>query len=163
MADRTEMIAAADRIAVHPSFGALVDQLRAAAPVHLVDQDDAATAHAAHLVDAVGGSSKRTLVNVPAWLRAELLDALGVYARTLPGRACRHAPTSARPGPVVAATWRPGWVVCLDCAPILGDPWQVCSWCGADGVQVATVQAGVLLYQVPVCRACRPQVMADAG
>ncbi|GIJ25483.1 hypothetical protein Vqi01_06450 [Micromonospora qiuiae] len=160
----TDPAAAMARLAGHPRFAELVDELRAAAPVHQVDQADAAAAHAARLAAAGGGSSSTsTLTALPNWLRRELVEAFGVYARALPGRTCQHAPHPDRPAPVTAATWRPRLVVCVDCAPLLGEPWQVCSWCGAAGVQVATVQAGLLLYLVPVCRGCRPQVVADAA
>ncbi|KXK61960.1 hypothetical protein AWW66_11000 [Micromonospora rosaria] len=164
-----------EHLMLHRRYGELVAQLRAATPVHVVDQLDAATDHAHQFMTtaahaALGESNARTTdaAGVPGWLRLPLLDTLTTWFADQ-AATCRHQPHPDRPEPVIAAAWKPGLVVCTRCAPMTGLPRnsdrdRTCDRCGrvcagvehGDGIYPGMVQVGALVYQYGVCGQCRP-------
>jgi hypothetical protein len=167
---------------LHPRYAELHAAIRAAAPVGLVDQLDAAGVDAHRLMTAtadalLGGSNAHGLdaADVPGWLRLPLLDTVTAW---IDGRAatCRHQPDPHRPQPVVAAAWKPGLVVCPACTFLTALPRgserdRTCDGCGRvcagvehdDGIWPGMVQLGPLVYQYGTCRDCRPPITADPG
>jgi hypothetical protein len=163
---------ALERLMTRPDYGRIVEWLRATAPVHAVDQADAATAGALDTLTAVsalrGAQEMRggSVGDVPGWLRLSLLDALAGF---LTGRAttCRHSPDASHPQPIVAAAWKPGLITCRACAHLFAlppDADHTCDGCGcecagvdhADPIYSSVVQLGPLLFQYGACSACNP-------
>ncbi|MFG3300994.1 hypothetical protein [Micromonospora chersina] len=173
---------ALERLMLHPRYDELVAAMRAAAPVHVVDQSDAATSDALRVVTAAGaaipgGSDVQTTAadGVPGWLRLGLLDAFTTWVE---GRAstCRHNPHPSRPQPVMAAAWRPGLIVCTACVYLTAlargsDADRTCDGCGrlcagpehADGIYPGMLQLGPIVYQYGVCGDCRPAITPRNG
>ncbi|GAA3785550.1 hypothetical protein [Micromonospora maritima] len=173
---------ALEQLMLHPQYDRLIDALRQVAPVHVVDQADAAAADALRLVTTIGTDALGTDVTTPTtaggtpgWLRLGLLDALTAW---VDGRAstCRHNPHPARPTPVVAAAWRPALVACPACAHLVALPRgserdRTCDACGrvcagpehGDGIWPGMLQLGPLVYQYGTCTGCRPAITPDPG
>ncbi|MBB5828143.1 hypothetical protein [Micromonospora carbonacea] len=151
----TDPGAAIEQMILHPHHRQLVDELRAAMPVHQVDQVDAAADHARRLLDAAGDATSRDLTALPTWLRRCILDTLARWAAGA-GSTCRHRPSPSRPAPVVAACWRPSLVVCVACVPLISRPpyWE-CGGCGEAADATETAQFGVLLFMFTTCPDCR--------
>ncbi|SFO34899.1 hypothetical protein SAMN05216207_104635 [Pseudonocardia ammonioxydans] len=140
-------------------------------PPGLADQVEAATAEQAESMTLAAGAldGERVAVDprsVPAWARLGLADAFARWALCT-GETCLHAPTPVRPGPVVAAAWRPGLVVCRQCTHLLAlrprsDADMRCDGCGrvtggvevGDGLRQVALQAGPLLYMAGACGEC---------
>jgi hypothetical protein len=150
--------------------------LRAAVPVALRDQIDAAAAETALLGHRVRqatengpiGYAAGHLRDLPDWLR---LGIAATYAQWWTGQAdtCMHAPRPARPRPIVAAAWRPGMVTCVPCTPLLGLPRgstkdRTCDACGrvvagadhGDPMYPISIASGPLTYLAGTCGPCRP-------
>ncbi|MGI5127456.1 hypothetical protein ACQEVB_11660 [Pseudonocardia sp. CA-107938] len=104
----------------------------------------------------------------PEWLTLSIVAAFTEWAE---GEAatCQHRPTVAQPEPVFAAAWMPGLIVCAQCTDRLALPAgsvrdRTCDACGhicagpahADPIWAKTVVAGLLVYQIGVCRDCLP-------
>lgn len=173
---------ALEALMLHPQYDRLVDALRSVAPVHVVDQADAAAADALRLVSTLGttvlGAEQTTPITAggtPGWLRLGLLDALTAW---VDGRAstCRHNPHPSRPTPVVAAAWRADLVVCAPCAYLVALPRgsdrdRTCDACGrvcagvehGDGIWPGMLQLGPLVYQYGTCTGCRPAITPEPG
>lgn len=165
---------ALEHLMLHPLYNELVDAMRAATPAAHIDQADAAAGRATHLMTAAGralGTTDARGLNpgdAPDWLRLGVLD---TYARWITGTAdtCRHQPTPDRPHPVLAAAWKPGLVVCPDCAMLTAATRAVdttCDACGhqcgalaqGGGIYLGMVQLGPLIYQYGTCADCRPAI-----
>lgn len=159
-----------------PELRAVVDRVAALEDVlwpGLADQARAATADTtARLRAAAAAATGRVshtatpASDVPGWVRLGALDAVVGW---LLGRSstCMHAPDAYRPMPVGAAAWKPGLVVCGECAHLLqlprgSDADRRCDGCGrvTEGVEVGDwilpvgMQVGVMLYSVGVCSGC---------
>lgn len=167
---------ALEQLMLHPRYGELIAHLRAATPVNVVDQLDAATDDAHQFMTAVahaalGESDPRATdaAAVPGWIRLPLLDTLTTWMDGQ-ARTCRHQPHPDRPQPVVAAAWRPGLVVCAGCAYLTALPRnskrdRTCDRCGrvcaglehGDGIYPGLIQLGPLVYQYGTCAGCRPE------
>lgn len=167
---------ALERLMLHPDYAQFVDELRAALPVAVVDQADAATADALHLMTGAARLAKAesagpaAAADVPGWVRLALLDTLTAWADGK-GTTCRHQPTPGRPQPVLAAAWKPGLVVCAHCVHLTSLPPggardRTCDRCGRvcagtehrDGIYPGMVQLGPLIYQYGTCADCRPPI-----
>lgn len=141
---------------------------RLRAPLHLVDQLDAATRDARALA-AVGMHPVRRddvrHTDAPEWLRLGAVDTLRQWLDGT-GRTCTHDPHPERPAPVVAAAWRPGLVSCVACAPYLlrltGEADARCDRCGhvtagldaGEGIHPCRLLLGPLVYAYGVCADC---------
>ncbi|WP_432051121.1 hypothetical protein [Verrucosispora sp. NA02020] len=173
---------ALEAVMTHPRYGELIEQLRALAPTHVVDQVDAATADALHITTTTGRHAlgvdhvtPTTVEQTPGWLRLGLLD---TFTAWLAGKAstCRHAPDPHRPQPVIAAAWRPGVITCGQCIhltalPRGSDRDRTCDACGrvcagvehGDGIYPGMVQFGPLIYHYGTCGDCRSAFTTDTG
>ena len=107
------------------------------------------------LIEAVGGTRMR-VEDAPT--AVALADAEVCRLAAGGSRTCLHAPTWH--GWLVAAAWRPGLVVCPQCAPMLrprrGTEFA-CDLCGTDNpgdCQPAAVAAGRLLLVYGACGDC---------
>jgi len=146
--------------------------IRAAGPVALHDQIDAAAAESTATAEKVADGTGQTMGYVPRgevdeWLRLGLLDA---FAAWMQGEAttCRHAPTLASPKPVWTCAWRPRLIVCTRCIHLLppADPITdaTCDRCGHvcagvdadDPIYCLTVVGGLVTFQAGVCTDCLP-------
>ena len=147
-------------------------EMRATAPVHLVDQFDAAARDVDRLLKDLGRDLGATIggldyTAVPDWLRLSLVDTwfafVGGTADT-----CMHAPVISHPQPVVAAVWRPGLIACAACAhltKVTGEADRSCDRCArvcagldaGEGIHGCSISFGPLLYMFGLCPGC----MAD--
>jgi len=143
--------------------------LRALAPVHMVDQFDAAASHVERLFKGMGANMKATIggidfPNVPDWLRLTLVD---TWAGFIEGTidTCQHAPRIDRPEPVVSAVWRPGLIVCAHCIHLTkatGASDLTCDRCGrvcagldhGEGIHPCSLTFGPLVYFFGLCPDC---------
>jgi hypothetical protein len=144
-------------------------EMRARAPVHLLDQLDAAAAQSERLFKGMGAAMKATVggvdyANVPDWLRLSLVD---TWARFIGGTidTCQHAPRIDHPQPVVAAVWRPGLIVCAHCIHLTkatGTADLTCDRCArvcagldhGEGIHSCSITFGPLLYFFGLCPGC---------
>lgn len=121
-------------------------------------------AHALGRALHAGPAVETRVAAVPGWLRLSALDAIASY---LNGRAhtCPHLPRL----PVVAAAWRPGVAVCLQCMPVfhVADATvnATCDGCGHvcaglpdDPITPGIAQVGQLVFLYGVCRDCQRDV-----
>ena len=144
------------------------EQMRRHAPVHLVDQYDAAAAEVDQLIAGIGRDLDANpgwveYGNVPQWLRLALVDTWHGFTT---GRidTCQHSPVIDRPEPVVAAVWRPNLIVCAHCAYLtraVGAADRQCDKCSRvcaglphDGIHPCSITFGPLLYFYGLCRRC---------
>lgn len=164
---------ALEQLLLHPELAKIADYVRAAMPTALRDQADAAATHAHAGLNVIsevigGGVVGLPTAEVPDWLRLGTIDAFVAHCLGT-AATCLHNPDPMRPQPVVAAAWKPGYVVCARCIHLLALPRggkadRTCDVCGRvcggievdDGIYPSTVQLGPLLYQFGVCRECRP-------
>ena len=146
-------------------------EMRRTAPLHLVDQFDAAATQAERLLKDMGRDLGATLggldyAAVPDWLRLSLVDTwLAFIAGT--ADTCMHAPVVSRPEPVVAAVWRPALIVCTACThltKVTGEADRTCDRCArvctglaGDRIHPCSLTFGPLLYMFGLCPGC----MAD--
>ncbi|MEU8327124.1 hypothetical protein [Micromonospora sp. NPDC048839] len=171
---------ALEQLMLHPLYGDLIGQIRAVTPTAHLDQDDAAAGHATQIMTAAAGPTLGTTDthrldpgDAPGWLRLGLLD---TWIRWTTGTAdtCRHQPTHDRPQPVIAAAWKPGLVVCPDCAMLTAAPRTAdttCDACGhqcgdlasGGGIYAGMVQLGPLIYQYGTCADCRPAITEQSS
>jgi hypothetical protein len=135
------------------------------------DQTQAAQAHTARLATAVAGLMGKTAQKAdfsahPAWIRLGAIDAI---ARWVVGSAqtCPHCPPPDRPGPIVAAAWMPGTVVCPGCTELTNLPAgsvtdRTCDGCAHecagldydDPIRPLFITCGVLTFMAGVCSDC---------
>ena len=171
-ADFARAAAALDELICGPRWAEHADEIRGMLPTADLDQLDAAAADThRRLVDDTaplpGVLDSRPLAELPSWLTlgacSALADFYGPAART-----CLHAPHPERPGPIVAAAWRPGLTVCPDCRHLL-DPAhgsaadRTCDGCGHvcagtehdDGITPVRLALGPLTFEAGVCAGCR--------
>lgn len=146
------------------------EAFRAFVPVGMRDQVDAATeetwevfqtAHATGLTRPASASEH------PDWVRLGIAETLVTWwAGT--HKTCIHDPHPARPQPMHAAAWKPGYVVCRQCTHLLEIPRSsptslTCDGCGRLTTGTDTdnpmypflVFAGLLTFSVGVCEDCR--------
>ncbi len=150
----------------------LVAEIRRRVPTGYVDQLDAAHRDSVAIFENLAAIEDEPVRYVPQssvddWVRLGLLD---TFLTWVSGNAqvCMHAPDYRRPGPVWAAAWKPGLVVCPPCVRLLkvfGDADKMCDRCGRvtagieanDPIYTMSVLLGALTYQAGACRDCRPQ------
>ena len=170
--DVEQLVLALDDLIRTGRYEMWAEQMRAVGPVHLLDQLDAAAAHADRglrtVADATGSTRSFTAIgDLPAWVCLGLLHALTAWLLGR-GRTCLHSADPRRPRPVTAAAWRPGLVTCTDCAHLLAlRPGSAadrrCDGCGhvvagadhGEGIYPANLAAGPFLYSLGVCADCR--------
>jgi hypothetical protein len=100
-----------------------------------------------------------TSSEAPDWLRLGMVTA---YAEWLKEQAstCRHAPDADRGDTAVAASSRPGLVVCGDCCHLLGRSILSCDGCGCDCAgegatfNVLSLTRGALTFTARACQRC---------
>ncbi|MBQ1060048.1 hypothetical protein [Micromonospora sp. C41] len=166
---------ALEQIMLSPQYGEILAAVRAATPVAMLDQLDAATTHATRAAVEAAALTGGAAVTasppsaVPGWLRLGLLDALTRWADGT-GSTCRHSPRPDRPEPVLAAAWRPGLVTCCQCTHL----WRVsreagltCDGCGRvcepDSIHPAMAQMAGLIFMYGACGDCRPAITPEPG
>lgn len=170
---REGRIMTASAVALDKLMSRLTDadraEMRSRAPVHLLDQSDAATSQAERLFKDMGSAMKATIGgadygDVPDWLRLSLVDTwAGFIEGTLD--TCQHAPRIDRPQPVVAAVWRPGLIVCTACIYLTkatGAADLTCDRCArvraglerGEGIHPCSISFGPLLYFYGLCPDC---------
>jgi hypothetical protein len=106
---------------------------------------------------------------LPEWVRLGQYDALLKWHE---GRVltCVHMPRPDKPlGPVFAAAWKPGCVVCDKCTPMLavtGVADTICDGCGHeckgmpdDGICPVSTVTGSLVYWIGVCVRCHEDML----
>ncbi|MER7363602.1 hypothetical protein [Nonomuraea wenchangensis] len=173
MSNLGKAVLAWDEFLQRDDYRERLDQLRqwfrASGRTSLMDQGDAATEQ---LVEALSetalqvGSEGMPLgyKSYPDWVR---LGVLGTIARwgAGEGTTCRHAPSIARPRPVVSAAWKPDLVVCTACLHLLELPHSsaanhTCDGCGyvvpnTEILYSFTISHGWLMWQAGACADCR--------
>lgn len=158
-----EMMAEAER---SPAFARLLRDWSMKGDVAHADQVCAAARETEHLMRAgaeaaewhAGGIG---LDEVPEWVGNGMLAALARWTSHR-ARLCSHKPSALRPQPVLAAAWKPNFVVCLKCAHRTEpEPGSVehyrCDGCGNVGdeqVNGHVLSLGPFLYEVGVCETC---------
>ena len=140
-----------------------IEAMRKAAPQHLLDQFDAATADVDKLVRFVGRGLDSTAAElafrqIPEWVRLSVADTLLRFHRGTHDT-CMHNPSPSRPEPIVAAAWRPGLVTCVQCVHLfkmVGDPDRTCDHCGhvCAGIHSCTLSCGALIFSYGLCSGC---------
>jgi hypothetical protein len=151
--------------------------LRNRVPVNVLDQCDAADAHANQIFKVAAQQMNADLgeceyAKAPDWLRLSLARTWSAFI-TGTCRTCQHAPSINRPEPVVAAVWRPNLVVCTHCidltkatgaADLTCDRCaRVCAGLPGDGIHPCSLRFGPLIYLYGLCRGCMAQHNAEAA
>ncbi len=157
-----------------------VREMRAHAPVAVLDQADAAADDARRITrTAIRAVSPDHLdeqylppAAVAGWLRLGAVDALRAFLEGT-ARTCLHNPSPTRFEPIFAAAWKPGLVVCQQCTVLFkahGEADRRCDGCGhvcagpdhGDGIRATNLCVGALTYTAGVCVDCYASKQEDA-
>jgi hypothetical protein len=153
---------------------------RAALPVGLLDQYDAATKagfnqEARRALVSPGTTTRDgSFAELPGWIRLGVSEAL-VRSVTRDGITCEHVAAVQGPAPVVAAASSPGAFTCRGCLPLLfpaagTEADRACDRCGHiaagaldDGLRLNSVCIGPVTFYFCICSSCHAEYVGGAS